>query len=221
MATVKTYSGSKVDTLDVDENVFASRVLGRTLKEALVMYEANLRQGTHKAKERSEVRGSQKKLYRQKHTGRARAGDIRSPLRRGGGTIFAPRPRDYSYHQPKKQRRVALASALFGKLSDGEVIVVDGFPSQAPKTKEACAVLAAVDADKSALVVTAEIDPIVIKSLRNVPNVDVMPVSDLNARAVLLRKHVVFTPAAFDKLLARKWSQRTRRSDDAQTGGDQ
>lgn len=219
MATVKTYSGSKVGSLEVDENTIAPRLLGRTLKEALVMYEANLRQGTHKAKERREVAGSQKKLYRQKHTGRARAGDVRSPLRRGGGTIFGPRPRDYSFSLPKKQRRVALASALRGKLADGEVIVVDGFPTQEPKTKEAVAVLAAVEADKSALVVTAETDPVVVKSLRNVPQVDVVAVSDLNARAVLLRRHLVFTPAAFDKLLARRWSQRSKRREPSERSG--
>ena len=213
MATVKTLSGAEVGTLDVDANVFGSRVLGRTLKEALVMYEANKRQGTHKAKERSEVRGTQHKMYRQKHTGRARAGDIRSPLRRGGGTIFAPRPRDYSYLMPKKQRRLALASALRGKLEDGQVFVVDGFPMSAPSTKAACAVLDSVGAGRSVLVVTADVEPVVVKSLRNVPRVDVLPVSDLNAHSVLLRQNLVFTPAAFDKVLARGWSQRTRRSD--------
>lgn len=211
MATVKTFAGSKVGTRDVDETVFAQRILGRTLKEALVMYEANKRQGTHSAKERSAVAGSQKKLYRQKHTGRARAGDVRSPLRRGGGTVFGPRPRDYSYQLPKKQRRVALASALFGKLVDGEVTVVDGFPASEPSTKAACAVLREIGADTGALVVTLDVDPVLVKSVRNLPGVDVTVVADLNAHAVLLRKNLVFTPQAFDALLARKWTQRSKR----------
>lgn len=215
MATVKTYSGSKLGSLEVDEKVFTSRILGRTLKEVLVMYEANKRQGTHHAKERAEVRGSQKKMYRQKHTGRARAGDIRSPIRRGGGTIFAPRPRDYSYKVPKKQRRAALASAIFGKLRDDEVFVVDGLPTNGISTKAAYTVLSDVGVASSTLVVTAGVEKDLVRSLRNVPLVDVLPVDDLNAHAVLLRRNLVFTPAAFDKLLARKWSQKSRRAEGA------
>lgn len=215
MATVKTYDGSQVGSQEVDEKVFGPRILGRTLKEALVMYEANKRQGTHHAKQRSEVRGSQKKMYRQKHTGRARAGDIRSPLRKGGGTIFAPRPRDYSYSMPKKQRRLALASAIFGKLQDSEVIVVDGLPTQEIGTKAAYKVLEAVGAEVSTLVVTAGNEPKLVRSLRNVPLVDVMTVDDLNAHSVLLRRNLVFTPAAFDKVMARDWNQKTRRNGDA------
>ncbi|HMQ20873.1 MAG TPA: 50S ribosomal protein L4 [Planctomycetota bacterium] len=212
MATVKTYSGSAHGSLEVDAKVFAPKVLGRTLKEAVVMYEANKRQGTHSARERSEVAGSQKKMYKQKHTGRARAGDIRSPLRRGGGTVHAPKPRDYSFKMPKKQRRVALASAIFGKLSDGEVFVVDGLPTQEIKTKAAYAVLAAVGVESSSLVVTDGVEPKLVRSLRNVPSVSVLPVADLNAHTVLLHKNLVFTPTAFDKLMARPWSQKSRRA---------
>jgi large subunit ribosomal protein L4 len=208
MATVKTYAGAAIGTREVDESKFTDRVLGRTLKEVIVMYEANLRQGTHKTKERPEVAGSQKKLYRQKHTGRSRAGDIRSGVRRGGGKFFGPRPRDYSYAVPKKQRRAALASALFGKLQDGEVIVADGFPRDKPSTKDAVKLLRTLDAHRGALVVSSAHDPVLVKSLRNVPGVDVMVVNDLNARAVLLRKWLVFTPAAFDALMARDWSQK-------------
>lgn len=212
MATVKTYSGAALGSLEVDAAVFAPRVLGRTLKEALVMYEANKRQGTHHARERSEVQGSQKKMYRQKHTGRARAGDIRSPIRRGGGTVHAPKPRDYSYQMPKKQRRVALASAIVGKLNDGEVFVVDGLPTQEIKTKAAYSVLQAVGVAHSSLVVTDGVEPNLVKSLRNVPSVSVLPVDDLNAHTVLLHHNLVFTPKAFDKLMSKTWSQKTRRA---------
>jgi large subunit ribosomal protein L4 len=208
MATVKTYGGGDLNSRDVDASVFAPRVLGRTLKEVLVMYEANQRQGTHKTKERGEVAGSGKKPWRQKHTGRARAGDKRSPLWRGGGTVFGPRPRDYYCRIPRKQRRVALASALFGKLEDGEVIVADGFPTDKPSTKSALSVLRAVGAEQNALVVSAELDQNLHLSLRNAPKVDVLPLSELNALSVLRRRWLVFTPAAFDQVLQKDWSQR-------------
>lgn len=213
MATVKTYGGGKIGTQEVDESVIASRVLGRTLKEVLVNHEANQRQGNAKTKERGEVSGSHKKPWKQKHTGRARAGFKRSPIWRGGGTVFGPRTRSFYVDQNKKQKRVALASALLGKLQDEEVFVVDGFPTQKPSTKEAVKVLEAVGADRGALVVTAELDRNAWLSLRNVASVDVMPLADINAHAVLLRKNVIFTPAAFDQLLSRKWSQKTSRTE--------
>jgi len=213
MGTVKTYGGGKIGTQEVDESVIASRVLGRTLKEVLVNHEANQRQGNAKTKERGEVSGSHKKPWKQKHTGRARAGFKRSPIWRGGGTVFGPRTRSFYTDQNKKQKRVALASALLGKLQDEEVFVVDGFPTQKPSTKEAVKVLEAVGADRGALVVTAELDRNAWLSLRNVACVDVMPLADINAHAVLLRKNVIFTPAAFDQLLSRKWSQKTSRTE--------
>ncbi|MEZ5990354.1 MAG: 50S ribosomal protein L4 [Planctomycetota bacterium] len=218
MATVKTYGDGKLDAREVDASVIASRVLGRTLKEALVGYEANQRQGTAKTKERGEVAGSSKKPWKQKHTGRARAGHKRSPLWRGGGTVFGPRPRDFTQGSNRKQRRVALASALLGKLEDGEVMVVDGFPTREPSTKEACRVLQAVGATSGALVVTAGLDRTVWMSLRNVPRVDVLPLSDLNARAMLLRRNVIFTPAAFDQLLQRRWSQKREDAQEVKRG---
>ncbi len=216
MAEVKTYGGGKQGAREVDANLFGERLLGRTLKEALVMYEANLRQGTAKTKERGEVSGSSKKPWKQKHTGRARAGHKRSPLWRGGGTIFGPRVRDYSYKMPRKQRRLALATALRAKLLDGEIYVVGGFPSQSPSTKEAVKLLESAGVAGGALVVSAQPDPVLVKSLRNLPRVDVTTVDDLNARSVLLRKNLVFTPEAFDNLLARGWSQKKSAAGEAQ-----
>ena len=210
MASVKTYGGGKVGTREVDETVLAAKVLGRTLKEVLVMYEANARQGTAKTKERGEISGSNKKPWKQKHTGRARAGSRKSPIWRGGGTVFGPRPRSFYCRVPTKQRRVALASALYAKLRDGEVLVVDGLPSQSPSTKEAYSLLCAVGAQRSALIVTHEHDAIAYRSVRNIKNVDIMPLSDLNARAVLLRQNLVFTPLAFDQLLAKDWNVRRK-----------
>jgi large subunit ribosomal protein L4 len=205
MATVHTYGGGKKDTREVDEALFGGKVLGRNLKDILVMYEANLRQGTVKTKERGEIAGSNKKPWKQKHTGRARAGSKKSPIWRGGGTIFGPKPRDYSYAAPKKQRRLALRSALLAKLQDGEVFVVDGFPSKAPSTKEAAALLSSAGIEGGVMVVSKDVDLVLMKSLRNIPKVDVSPVGDLNARSVLLRKNLVFTPEAFDVLLSRDW----------------
>ncbi|HHI80300.1 MAG TPA: 50S ribosomal protein L4 [Planctomycetes bacterium] len=221
MATVHTYGGGKKDTREVDEALFGGKILGRNLKDILVMYEANLRQGTVKTKERGEIAGSNKKPWKQKHTGRARAGSKKSPIWRGGGTIFGPKPRDYSYAAPKKQRRLALRSALLAKLQDGEVFVIDGFPSDAPSTKKAAALLAAAGVEGGATVVTKEMDLVLIKSVRNLPKVDATTVGDLNARSVLLRKNLVFTPEAFDSLLARDWMFGVKaKADSAQVAED-
>jgi large subunit ribosomal protein L4 len=203
MVKVKVYSGGKVSTKTVDEAAFGSKVLGRTLKDAVVMYEANARQGTAKAKTRGEVRGPNKKLWKQKHTGRARMGTKKSGIWRGGGTIFGPVPRDYSYHMPKTARRVALRNAVFTKFRDGEVVIADGWPADAPNTKTAHSILATLGVTRSALVVTAEHDRNLYLSLRNVPHVDVRPAAELNARDVLLRRHMVLTPAAFEQLSQR------------------
>ena len=122
---------------------------------------------------------------------------------RGGGTAFGPVPRDYSYQMPKKARRVALRNAVFTKFRDGEVCVADGWPTEAPSTKQAFSILEALGVTRSALVVTAERDTVVYKSLRNVPHVSVCPVGDLNAREVLLRRNMVLTPAAMDQIKER------------------
>ena len=122
---VKSYKSGSVGEMELDEAPFGKKILYRTLKDAVVMYQANLRQGNASTKGRSEIKGSQKKPYRQKHTGRARAGSVKSPIWRGGGTVFGPLPRDYSYHMPQKARRVALRTAIAGKLADNEVVVTD------------------------------------------------------------------------------------------------
>ena len=203
MTQVKVYSAGAVTTRDVDPSVFGDRILGRTLKEALVMYEANARAGTAKTKTRSEVAGPNHKLWKQKHTGRARMGSEKPPNWTGGGVAFGPRPRDYSFHMPKKARRVAVRNAIYSKFRDGEVCVADGWPSGAPSTKHAVSILSALGVTRSALVVTAEQDRVVWLSLRNVPHISVRPVSDLNAREVLLRRHMVLTPSALEAIKVR------------------
>lgn len=201
MVEVKVYSGGSVATRAVDESLFGDRILKRTLKDAVVMYEANVRTGTAKTKTRGEVRGPNKKLWKQKHTGRARMGTRKAPHWRGGGVVFGPRPRDYFYQMPRKARRVALRTALLSKFRDGEVAVADGWPTEQPSTKAAMAILEAIGlGGGGVLVVTEEHDINLHRSLRNVPRVDVRPLSDINAFEVLLRRHMVMTPGALAKL---------------------
>ena len=200
MVEVKVYKGGSVATQDVDAGAFGSKVLGRTLKDAIVMYQANQRQGTVRAKTRSMVRGGNKMLYPQKHTGRARMGTTNSPIWRGGGRIHPPAPRDHSYAMPKKARRVALRNAIFTKFRDGEVAIADGWPTDVPSTRSAVAILSQLNMGHSVTVVTDGADKTVYKSLRNVPLIDVARLDDLNARQVLLRRYLVLTPAAYESL---------------------
>lgn len=203
MAEVKVFHGGSVTTTEIDAALFGSRVLGRTLKDAIVMYEANMRAGTAMAKTRSFVRGPNKKLWPQKHTGRARMGTPKSPLWRGGGRTFPPLPRDYEYHMPKKARRAALRNALFTKFRDGEVAVADGWPADKPSTKGAVGILAKLGMQRSTTVVVDQADHNLHLSLRNLPLIDVRSVADLNARQVLLRRWMVLTPAALETLKQR------------------
>lgn len=203
MVEVKVYSGGSVRTDQIDAAAFGDRVLRRTLKDAVVMYEANTRAGTAKAKTRGEVKGPNRKLWKQKHTGRARMGTTKGPLWRGGGVAFPPLPRDYSYHMPTKARRAALRSAVLSKFQDGEVAIAEGWPTETPSTKQAVGILRELGLERSVLVVTDGPDRTLWLSLRNVPHVDVAPVSDLNAHLVLLRRHMVLTPAALERLRER------------------
>ncbi len=200
MVDVKVLHSGAIATKRVDEATFGTKVLGRTLKDAIVMYEANARQGTVQARTRAMVRGPNKKLWPQKHTGRARMGTPKSPLWRGGGRIHPPEPRDHGYAMPKQARRVALRNALFTKFRDSEVAIADGWPVGKPNTKSAVGVLAQLGMGGSATVVTVDVDRNLCLSLRNVPLVDVCTVADLNTRQVLLRRYLVLTPAAFASL---------------------
>ncbi len=203
MVEVKVYSGGSVSTKAVDASRFGERALVRTLKDAVVMYEANRRQGNAKTKSRGEVAGPNAKLWKQKHTGRARMGSKKVGHWRGGGKAFGPRPRDYSYKMPLKARRVALRNAIYTKFADGEVCLADGWPSERPSTKDAVAILAALGLERSVLVVTDEHDRNLYLSLRNVPQVEVSTVADINVLAVLTRRNLVLTAGAMAKLEAR------------------
>lgn len=178
---VKQYKSGKLGSTEIDVAGFGDRVLYRTLKDAVDMYQQNLRQGTVKTKTRAEVAYARKKMWKQKHTGRARSGDRKNPIWRGGGTIFGPLPRDWSYHMPVKARRVALRSALAGKLADSEVIVTDLPKLSAPSSKTARKLLADCGNPRRALVVLAAANPMVWKSFRNFPGVHVRVAAEINA----------------------------------------
>ena len=209
---VKSYKAGSVGQVEFDEQPFGGKVLYRTLKHAVVMHMANQRQGTVNTRERSDVRGTNKKPYRQKHTGRARAGDRKSPIWRGGGTVFGPHPRSFTYHMPAKARRVALRSALAGKLADDEVVIADLGDFPQPSAKAARTVLADLSlrgggaADQAAgrvLVVVAERNENLWKSFRNFPRVTVRTAAELCAYDVVNGGTVIAERAAMDQLAQR------------------
>ena len=205
---VKSYKAGAVGEVEIDEAPFGGKVLYRTLKDAVVMHQANQRQGNASTKGRSEVKGSNKKPYKQKHTGRARAGDVKSPIWRGGGTVFGPKPRDFSYHMPVKARRVALRSALAGKLRDDEVVIADLGDFGSPSAKSARKVLAdlgvgAAGGQRRATLVLTERDDNVWKSFRNFPGVKVRTADELCAFDVVAGGLIVAQSGAMEALAAR------------------
>ncbi|HHT9119270.1 MAG TPA: 50S ribosomal protein L4 [Candidatus Hypogeohydataceae bacterium YC41] len=186
--------GKEVDKVSMEEERLGGEVKKALLKEAVLMYEANQRVGTACTKTKAEVHGSGRKPWAQKHTGRARAGTIRSPLWRKGGVVFGPKPRDYYYQIPKKARREALRSALLGKLLDREVKVVDSLRLDSPSTKAMAQILKTLGIDGSCLVVARDDDNQTLwKSIRNIPGMALMPASQLNAYEVLKRKTLLIT----------------------------
>ncbi|MGE5296248.1 MAG: 50S ribosomal protein L4 [Solirubrobacterales bacterium] len=197
-------SGQQVDTLKVDEAVLGGCVRYALLKQAIVMYHANKRVGTATTKSRGVVAGSTKKVYRQKGTGNARMGTRRAGGKRvGGGTTFAKKPRDFSQTMPKQQRKLARDSAVLAKLRSQSVLVVDGLALDKPKTKDFAGVLKNLKIDSSCLVATREYDENVYRSARNIRKVDVLPVADLNAAAIVNHKQVLFTKDAIVSFLDR------------------
>lgn len=192
--------GNEVEKVSLDEERLGGRIRKTLLREAVIMYEANQRVGTACTKTRSEVAGGGKKPWMQKHTGKARAGSIRSPLWRGGGITFGPKPRDYSYSIPKKAKKVALRSALLSRFVDNEVIVVDRLDFDLPSTRKMAQLLSALNINGSCLIVIPERSEAVWKSARNIPLVKVMIVSELNAYDVLKKDKLLMTKDALDIL---------------------
>jgi large subunit ribosomal protein L4 len=196
--------GKEVETLKVDEAALGGKVRYPLLKQAVVMYHANKRLGTSTTKGRSMVEGSSKKLFRQKGTGNARVGNIRTGKRVGGGMTFAKVARDFGKQMPKKQRRLARDSAILGKLLSENVVVVDELGFEKPKTKEFVEVLGNLKIDRSCLVAIATDDGNVYKSARNIPKIDVTVVSQLNAGDICNHKKLLFTKDALLSVVGKK-----------------
>jgi len=194
-------SGTEVGQYEIDLDQLSPRINRQLLHDVVVMYQANRRQGSASTRSRGAVAGSSQKMYRQKGTGNARAGAIRSGVRRGGGHIFAKQPRDYSYRLPRKAIRTATRMAIVSKIKDEQITVIDDLSFDVPQTKEMAGILKALQlAGKTTLIATAEHDVTVYKSARNIAGVTVSPVSDLNALSVLTPRHLLVTKAALDRL---------------------
>jgi large subunit ribosomal protein L4 len=191
--------GQKVGDIQLADNVFGVEVNASAMHQVVVALLANKRQGTQSAKTRAEVSGGGIKPWRQKGTGRARHGSIRSPQWTHGGIVFAPKPRDYRMSIPKSMRRVALKSALTSKVVDNNIIVLENLQLETPKTKEIVKMLGAFEAKKT-LIVTAESDQNVYKSARNIEGVAVSPVNNLNVYDILKYEKFIITKDAVSKI---------------------
>ena len=195
---VRNMEGAEVGTMELSDAVFNRPVNEALVHQAVVLYLASLRRGTHAVKNRSAVSGGGKKPFRQKGTGHARAGSTRSPLWRKGGVVFGPTPRSYAFSMPRKQRRIALASVLSAKVQSGDLIVLDDLAFEAPKTKDMISVLAKLSAE-NALVVCTE-DKNVVKSARNIVGVEPVMATGVNVYNVLNHGKVIITKDAVSYL---------------------
>lgn len=194
-------SGAEVGSYEFDPAELAESVNKQLLHDVVVMYQANRRQGTVQTKSRGMVKGSTKKLYRQKGTGRARAGNKRTPVRVGGGRTFGKKPRDYGYRLPKKAIRLATRMALLSKFQDNQVKVLDSISMEEPKTKVVVNVFKSLDLDAAkTLFAIPEHNPVVWKSSRNIAGLRVLPARELNAFELLHKRDLLVTREALDRL---------------------
>ncbi|ASK61656.1 50S ribosomal protein L4 [Virgibacillus phasianinus] len=191
--------GSKAGEVELNDSVFGIEPNEHVLHDAVVMQQASLRQGTHAVKNRSDVRGGGRKPWRQKGTGRARQGSIRSPQWVGGGVVFGPTPRSYSYKLPRKVRRLALQSAYSSKVKEENLVVLENIAIDAPKTKEVVNMLTALEVDTKVLIVTADKDENVIRSANNLQSVKVLTVEQVNVLDLLTHDKLILTKEAAEK----------------------
>ncbi len=192
--------GSTAGEFELNESIFGIEPNNAVMFEAVVMQRASLRQGSHKVKNRSEVRGGGRKPWRQKGTGRARQGSIRSPQWRGGGVVFGPTPRSYSYKLPKKVRRLAIKSALSSKVVEEKLVVLEALSFETPKTKEFVSVLKNLSVDKKVLVVTEGLDENVALAGRNIPGVTIVSANGVSVLDVLGHDKLIMTKEAVQKV---------------------
>lgn len=202
MATVKmlNVAGEEVGTIELKDEIFGIEPNENAVHEVVKNYLANQRQGTQSAKTRGEVRGGGRKPFRQKGTGRHRQGSSTDPSQVGGGIVFAPKPRDYSYSVPKKVKRLALKSVLSAKVQDGEIIVLDELKLGAPKTKEMVKTLGNINAEKKALIVTAQKDEDVVRSAANITGVRTALATTMNVYEILNYTSFIVTKEAVEKI---------------------
>ncbi|WDF82263.1 50S ribosomal protein L4 [Lacticaseibacillus pabuli] len=202
MANVTLYKqdGSENGSVELNDAIFAIEPNDNVVFDAIIMQRASLRQGTSKVKNRHEVSGGGRKPWRQKGTGRARQGSIRSPQWRGGGIVFGPHPRSYSYKLPKKVRRLALKSVLSEKVADNALVAVDALSFDAPKTADFAKALKSLKADEKALVVLESGNDNAALSARNLPNVKVVEAEGINVLDIVNAKKLVVTQAALQKI---------------------
>lgn len=202
MAKVKmlNMAGAEVGEVTLNDEIFGIEPNEIAVQTVVKNYLANQRQGTQSAKTRSEVRGGGRKPFRQKGTGRHRQGSTTDPTQVGGGTVFAPKPRDYRYAVPKKVKRLALKSVLSAKVADKEIIVLDELKFAEPKTKEMVKVLENIKADKKALIVMDEKDENVVRSASNIQGVRTALVSTMNVYEIINHYSLVLTKAAAERI---------------------
>ncbi len=193
--------------IEISDDVFGVPFNQAVVHQAMVRQRANARQGTNSTKTRSEVSGTTRKVFRQKGTGSARGGSIRSPLRRGGGIAFGPKPRSYRQAMPKKMRRLALRCVLSAKVEDGELMILEQLKLDEPKTKEMVRILAALGVDSSALIATSEPEENVVKSARNLPRIKTIPANLLNIIDILSYKMLLMPESAVRKV-EQLWGKR-------------
>lgn len=218
--TVKNLSGATTGTIEVLDNVFGRKPNPALIHQVMVGQLANRRQGTAKTKTRAEVSGGGRKPFRQKHTGRARAGSTRSPIWRGGGITFGPAPRSYRHNTPKQMRRNALLSALSDKIAGGGLIVVENFDLPEPKTKLVVQAFDSLRAESSILLVADGATAETLRAARNIPRLTMRPSHTLNTVDILDHRAVVITVAAVRNIESIWGGRFERRPNMADTAAD-
>ncbi len=199
-AAVYNVSGEQVSEMELKDSVFGVEINEHAMHQVVKNQLANKRQGTKSTLTRSEVRGGGRKPWRQKGTGRARHGTIRSPLWVGGGVTFAPKSRDYSYTLPKKLKRVAMKSALSSKVANEEIKVLEELKLDGPKTKEMANILKSLEVGKKALIVITDNDEAIVRSAKNIPGVQTISVNTLNVYDILKYDHFIITKDAVERV---------------------
>lgn len=204
-------AGDKLDKIQVDGDFFGGEISRRLLRDVIIMYEANQRRGTASTKRRSEVKGSSRKPWKQKKTGRARVGTIRSPIWRHGGIVFGPHPRDFGYDMPKRMKQKALDSALLSKFQDKETVVLDSAPKmERPRTKDIAQLLRKLEIKGTCLIGIKDQNKTLHYSVRNLPGILLKQTKNFNAYDVLKYKRLLLVKDALDEMVTQRQTRYTK-----------